>query len=147
MVRDKSQDYQLVVGYQYQGGTVLRFKRKINTCDGDDLVITVRIFRVFSNFNSLQFFFTCFRTIHSEFFGGIPTRIPETKLNCQNWWRIGLVSAVCISTKPLPRPTLASGSPTPSSGWWHPTVSYCPPGVPCIGAPWCDFQTCPQNTT
>lgn len=43
MVKDKSQDYQLVVGYQYQGGTVLRFKRKINTCDGDDLIITVRI--------------------------------------------------------------------------------------------------------
>lgn len=40
-VKDKSQDYQLVVGYQYQGGTVLRFKRKLNTCDGDDLVITV----------------------------------------------------------------------------------------------------------
>ena len=40
--RDKSQDYQLVVGYQYQGGTVLRFRRKLNTCDGDDLVITVR---------------------------------------------------------------------------------------------------------
>ena len=47
MVPDKSQDYQLVVGYQYQGGTVLRFKRKINTCDGDDLVITVTILTSF----------------------------------------------------------------------------------------------------
>lgn len=43
MIKDKSQDYKLIVGYQYQGGTVLRFKRKLNTCDGDDLVITVRL--------------------------------------------------------------------------------------------------------
>lgn len=42
-IRDGSQDYQLIVGYQYQGGTVLRFTRKLNTCDGDDLVITVSL--------------------------------------------------------------------------------------------------------
>ena len=30
-----------MVGYQYQDNTVLRFKRKINTCDGEDLAITV----------------------------------------------------------------------------------------------------------
>ena len=40
-VKDKSQDYQLIVGYQYQDNTVLRFKRKLNTCDGEDLAITV----------------------------------------------------------------------------------------------------------
>ena len=40
-VKDKSQDYRLIVGYQYQENTVLRFKRKINTCDGEDLAITV----------------------------------------------------------------------------------------------------------
>ena len=42
-VKDKSQDYKLVVGYQYQDNTVLRFKRKINTCDQEDLAITVFI--------------------------------------------------------------------------------------------------------
>ena len=35
-----------MVGYQYQGGTVLRFKRKLNTCDGDDLVVTNDTFRL-----------------------------------------------------------------------------------------------------
>ena len=40
-VKDKSQDYKLIVGYQYQDNTVLRFKRKINTCDTEDLAITV----------------------------------------------------------------------------------------------------------
>ena len=40
--RDKSQDYQLIVGYQYQDTTVLRFTRKLETCDGEDLSITVR---------------------------------------------------------------------------------------------------------
>ena len=42
-VKDKSQDYQLIVGYQYQDNTVLRFKRKLNTCDGEDLAITVSL--------------------------------------------------------------------------------------------------------
>eukprot|EP00095_Tigriopus_kingsejongensis_P000886 snap_masked-scaffold409_size180341-processed-gene-0.2 protein:Tk00886 transcript:snap_masked-scaffold409_size180341-processed-gene-0.2-mRNA-1 annotation:"hypothetical protein DAPPUDRAFT_62540" len=46
MVKDKTQDYQLIVGYQYQDSTVLRFKRKLNTCDGDDLAITNDTFRV-----------------------------------------------------------------------------------------------------
>ena len=41
-VRDKSQDYKLVLGYEYQDSTVLRFTRKLNTCDGDDLIVTVR---------------------------------------------------------------------------------------------------------
>lgn len=40
-IKDESQDYQLIVGYQYQDSSVIRFKRKINTCDQDDLVITV----------------------------------------------------------------------------------------------------------
>ena len=43
MSKDKSQDYQLIVGYQYQDSTVLRFRRKLNTCDGDDLIVTVRV--------------------------------------------------------------------------------------------------------
>lgn len=46
MIKDKVQDYQLIVGYQYQDSTVLRFKRKLNTCDGDDLVITNDTFRL-----------------------------------------------------------------------------------------------------
>ena len=41
MIQDKSQDYELIVGYEYQGTTVIRFKRKINTCDGEDLALTV----------------------------------------------------------------------------------------------------------
>jgi len=45
-VKDKSQDYRLIVGYQYQENTVLRFKRKINTCDGEDLAITNDTFHV-----------------------------------------------------------------------------------------------------
>ena len=40
-VRDKSQDYMLDLGYEYQDSTVLRFSRKLNTCDGDDLIVTV----------------------------------------------------------------------------------------------------------
>ena len=46
--RDASQDYQLIVGYQYQDSTVIRFKRKINTCDGEDITITVRASVYFS---------------------------------------------------------------------------------------------------
>jgi len=46
--RDKTQDYQLIVGYEYQGGTVLRFKRKLQTCDGEDLVITVSLIHLMS---------------------------------------------------------------------------------------------------
>jgi hypothetical protein len=41
MVKDKSQDYLLDLGYEYQDSTVLRFTRELNTCDGDDLIITV----------------------------------------------------------------------------------------------------------
>ena len=41
-IRDKSQDYLLDLGYEYQDSTVLRFRRKLNTCDGDDLIVTVR---------------------------------------------------------------------------------------------------------
>ena len=32
---DESQDYELVVGYEDEGVTVLRFRRKIETCDSD----------------------------------------------------------------------------------------------------------------
>ena len=47
IVEDKSQDYELVVGYEDAGGTVLRFRRKIDTCDTDfDLPITNDTFRV-----------------------------------------------------------------------------------------------------
>ena len=47
VVEDKSQDYSLVVGYEDQGVTVLRFRRKIDTCDTDfDLPITNDTFRV-----------------------------------------------------------------------------------------------------
>ena len=49
MVQDKSQDIQLIVGYEYQGTTVIRFKRKINTCDGEDLALTVRTTDIKSN--------------------------------------------------------------------------------------------------
>ena len=44
---DESQDYQLVVGYEDEGVTVLRFRRKIETWDSDyDLAITNDTFRV-----------------------------------------------------------------------------------------------------
>ena len=44
---DESQDYELVAGYEDECGTVLRFKRKIETCDSDyDLAITNDTFRV-----------------------------------------------------------------------------------------------------
>ena len=44
---DESQDYELVVGYEDEGVTVLRFRRKIETCDSDyDLTITNDTFRV-----------------------------------------------------------------------------------------------------
>ena len=44
---DKSQDYDLIVGYEDAGVTVLRFRRKIDTCDSDfDLPITNDTFRV-----------------------------------------------------------------------------------------------------
>jgi len=44
---DESQDYELVVGYEDEGVTVLRFRRKIETCDSDyDLAITNDTFRV-----------------------------------------------------------------------------------------------------
>lgn len=40
-VKDSSHDYQLIVGYQYQETTVIRFKRKLDTCDNEDLPISV----------------------------------------------------------------------------------------------------------
>ena len=44
---DNSQDYDLVVGYESEGVTVLRFRRKIETCDRDfDLPVTNDTFRV-----------------------------------------------------------------------------------------------------
>ena len=44
---DHSQDYELVVGYEAEGVTVLRFTRKIETCDSDfDLPVTNDTFRV-----------------------------------------------------------------------------------------------------
>ena len=44
---DESQDYELVVGYEDEGLTVLRFRRKIETCDSDfDLSISNDTFRV-----------------------------------------------------------------------------------------------------
>ena len=44
---DHSQDYELVVGYEDEGVTVLRFRRKIETCDRDfDLPVTNDTFRV-----------------------------------------------------------------------------------------------------
>ena len=46
IIRDRSQDYQLIVGYQYQDTTVLRFRRKLETCDGEDLSITVNEFKM-----------------------------------------------------------------------------------------------------
>lgn len=47
VVEDESQDYTLVVGYQENGLTVLRFRRKIETCDSDfDLPISNDTFRV-----------------------------------------------------------------------------------------------------
>ena len=47
VVEDQSQDYELVVGYQDEGITVLRFRRKLETCDTDyDLPISNDTFRV-----------------------------------------------------------------------------------------------------
>jgi hypothetical protein len=47
VVEDQSQDYELVVGYQDEGITVLRFRRKLETCDSDyDLLISNDTFRV-----------------------------------------------------------------------------------------------------
>ena len=43
VIKDRSQDYQIILGYQYHKETVLRFRRKLETCDGEDLSITVRI--------------------------------------------------------------------------------------------------------
>ena len=49
--RDKSQDYSLIVGYQYQDTTVLRFTRKLETCDTEDLSITVSSLSPYFNCN------------------------------------------------------------------------------------------------
>ena len=47
VAEDESQDYELVVGYEDEGLTVLRFRRKIETCDSDfDLRISNDTFRV-----------------------------------------------------------------------------------------------------
>lgn len=43
VIKDRSQDYQIILGYQYHKQTVLRFRRKLETCDGEDLSITVSI--------------------------------------------------------------------------------------------------------
>ena len=56
MVQDKSQDYQLIVGYEYQDTTVVRFKRKVNTCDGEDLALTVSLIGPGMGFEPLTFF-------------------------------------------------------------------------------------------
>jgi hypothetical protein len=40
---DTKQDYHLTMGYENSTHTVIRFKRKMNTCDGnEDFPITVR---------------------------------------------------------------------------------------------------------
>lgn len=38
---DSSQDYQLLLGYENSTHTVLRFRRRLDTCDPHDLPITV----------------------------------------------------------------------------------------------------------
>lgn len=38
---DASQDYQLLLGYENSTHTVLRFKRRLDTCDYHDIPITV----------------------------------------------------------------------------------------------------------
>lgn len=38
---DPSQDYQLLLGYENKTHTVLRFRRKLDTCDHHDIPITV----------------------------------------------------------------------------------------------------------
>lgn len=40
---DPSQDYQLLLGYENNTHTVLRFKRRLDTCDYHDVPITVRL--------------------------------------------------------------------------------------------------------
>ena len=52
--RDEHQDYQLIVGYQYQDTTIIRFKRKLETCDREDLSISVSTERHTSLFFSFQ---------------------------------------------------------------------------------------------
>lgn len=39
---DPSQDYQLLLGYENSTHTVLRFRRRLDTCDHHDIPITVR---------------------------------------------------------------------------------------------------------
>jgi len=47
VVEDESQDYELIVGYEEEGVTVVRFRRKVDTCDSDyDLPISNDTFRV-----------------------------------------------------------------------------------------------------
>ena len=41
---DPSQDYQLLLGYENSTHTVLRFRRKLDTCDHHDIPITVSDF-------------------------------------------------------------------------------------------------------
>eukprot|EP00096_Caligus_rogercresseyi_P012709 TRINITY_DN5418_c0_g1_i1.p1 TRINITY_DN5418_c0_g1~~TRINITY_DN5418_c0_g1_i1.p1 ORF type:complete len:606 (+),score=135.14 TRINITY_DN5418_c0_g1_i1:292-2109(+) len=43
---DTESNYELIVGYQYQDSTIVRFTRKINTCDEDDVIITNDTFTV-----------------------------------------------------------------------------------------------------
>ena len=58
-VRDKSQDYLLDLGYEYQDSTVLRFSRKLNTCDGDDLIVTVRSNDISEIVKKIELLHTC----------------------------------------------------------------------------------------
>ncbi|XP_040579615.1 DBH-like monooxygenase protein 1 [Lepeophtheirus salmonis] len=43
---DSEPNYEIIIGYQYQDTTVIRFSRKINTCDEDDVIITNDTFTV-----------------------------------------------------------------------------------------------------
>lgn len=40
---DPSQDYQLLLGYENSTHTVLRFRRRLDTCDHHDIPITVSV--------------------------------------------------------------------------------------------------------
>ena len=46
MEEDKSQDYELIVGFEYEGATVLRFRRKLETCDTEDQTISNDTLRI-----------------------------------------------------------------------------------------------------
>jgi len=95
--KDKTQDYQLVVGYEYQGGTVLRFKRKLQTCDGEDLVITVSGMLEHRTINTNSFSpFLPIRVIPSASFGFTPrwTRSPAS-IPCRVYARNARAGGAC----------------------------------------------------